>query len=593
MCSSFATNSIGHSFLLWAAITVSLVTANKTNETDSFDWSTIKPLPYLNYTDCYNGYKCAKLSLPLDWLNLTNPNNVSIAITKLPAAIERSDPSFGGPIVLNPGGPSGSGVSLVRRAGHKIQRIVDGTKHFDILSFDPRGVAFSEPNGHCFADTRKLELFNAKLGAVGDVHHSEDALRFQWAAKNAQGMLCSSSNVSGFSNGDNIRDFMSTPSVARDMIAIAEAEDELQKEIVKKTNFIGKGRTQVSMSNKSEKTLLQYWGFSYGTILGNTFVSLFPDRVGRVILDGVADAPDYMATGWTTNLQDTEKVVASFYSDCFLGGDRCPLYRSTDIEPADIEERYHSIIGRLKEFPIPVVDNGDARLITDYDVRYAMFRALYKPLVKFPELATALNGILTGNYTPIMSIIGDPVAVNNGNRNSTIPFPADEYNFEEQVEAAIACGDGRDVRNTTLDEFKSYIDLLVSQSPTVGPFWSAIAMACFGWQFRPKWRFEGPFVTAEQNATNHPILLIGNTGDPVTPLRNAFAASAKHEGSVVLTQNSNGHCSLLPTANECTARYVRAYFNDGTMPEQGAVCPDECRPWTEDPCEIDADVFGF
>lgn len=55
--------------------------------------------------------------------------------------------------------------------------------------------------------------------------------------------------------------------------------------------------------------MLQYLGFSYGTFLGNTFGSMFPDRVKRMVLDGVVDATDYTAQGWITNLQDTDKVM--------------------------------------------------------------------------------------------------------------------------------------------------------------------------------------------------------------------------------------------------------------------------------------------
>jgi hypothetical protein len=56
---------------------------------------------------------------------------------------------------------------------------------------------------------------------------------------------------------------------------------------------------------------LQYWGFSYGTILGATFAALQPHRVGRVILDGVVDAEDYYSQEFKSNFNDTEAVSST------------------------------------------------------------------------------------------------------------------------------------------------------------------------------------------------------------------------------------------------------------------------------------------
>lgn len=77
-----------------------------------------------------------------------------------------------------------------------------------------------------------------------------------------------------------------------------------------------------------------------------------------------------------------------------------------------------------------------------------------------------------------------------------------------------------------------------------------------------------------QGDTAHPILFIGNMADNVTPLQSAFNNSARFPSSVVLKQNSYGHCSLA-AASTCTARHIRAYFQHGTLPLAGAECdPD-------------------
>ena len=306
-------------------------------------------------------------------------------------------------------------------------------------------------------------------------------------------------------------------------------------------------------------------------------------------LASVADSPDYMAGGWTTNLQDTEKVMSFFYESCFLGHTRCPLFRLGDTNPADIKARLDTVLESLRESPIPVVHDGEARLITYNDLRQQIFSDLYRPYTKFPDLATAVNELMHGNYTAILKELpGRSHSVNQADipkDNKTLAFPVKEYNFGAQVQYAISCGDAPDMSNTTIAEFSKYIELLLSQSPTVGGPWAEIVLGCTGWKFRPKFRYPGPFSTSGSNTTAHPVLFIGNTKDPVTPLRNAIAAAARHEGARVLTQDSAGHCSLQATVNACSEGHVRRYFQEGKLPDEGTVCPDECVPWMENPCE--------
>lgn len=118
-----------------------------------FDWDSITPSSDLSYTPCYDkfGLQCARLLVPLDWQNASNPHNVSIAIAKLPAKVPDDDPKFGGTIFTNPGGPGGSGVTFILTAGRKLQNILSGRKEYEILSWDPRGVGLTSPNADCFA----------------------------------------------------------------------------------------------------------------------------------------------------------------------------------------------------------------------------------------------------------------------------------------------------------------------------------------------------------------------------------------------------------------------------------------------------------
>ena len=83
-----------------------------------FDWATIEPSTFLAYASGYQDHKCAKLVLPLGWLDAVENNaTVTVAIIARPATVAESDESFGGTIIVNPGGPGSSGIGLLLAAG--------------------------------------------------------------------------------------------------------------------------------------------------------------------------------------------------------------------------------------------------------------------------------------------------------------------------------------------------------------------------------------------------------------------------------------------------------------------------------------------
>jgi len=151
--------------------------------------------------------------------------------------------------------------------------------------------------------------------------------------------------------------------------------------------------------------------------------------------------------------------------------------------------------------------------------------------------------------------------------------PPSMLNGGGEVEIAIACGECEEVndgipqlmeRYQRVAKYSAYITVLFNR-------WTF----CSGWKIRAKERFTGPFVAN----TSYPLLLIGNTADPVTPVWNAHKMSHGFQGSVVLTQNSPGHGSVAATSL-CTAKHVREYFRAGTLPPNGTVC------------EVESSVFG-
>lgn len=107
------------------------------------------------------------MSCRLDWQDLNNTKRVAIAITTLPATVPSNDPSFGGTIILNPGGPGGSGVGLVQKYGRRFQAMTEGKKHYEFLGFDPRGIARTTPRADCFGGSHIFARDSLLLEARG------------------------------------------------------------------------------------------------------------------------------------------------------------------------------------------------------------------------------------------------------------------------------------------------------------------------------------------------------------------------------------------------------------------------------------------
>lgn len=244
-----------------------------------FDWSAITPSADLKYHDCYGGYKCARLEVPLDWSRPNSTSRAAIAIMTLPAAVPESDPSFGGTVLFNPGGPGNSAIEFLLGLGERVRAVVDGEKHFEIIAFDPRGVGMSTPSADCYRNTfnRVADTLQNMDAAMPPVASSDLGLKLRYSAAESLSQLCAQT-VPG---PDSIFAHMSTASVARDMLEIVERVDEL--------------RTGGKNGTNSANAKLQFFGISYGTMLGNTFASMFPDRVGRMALDGIVDADDYLS----------------------------------------------------------------------------------------------------------------------------------------------------------------------------------------------------------------------------------------------------------------------------------------------------------
>ncbi|CAI0641696.1 unnamed protein product [Colletotrichum noveboracense] len=562
-----------------------------------FDWLQIVPQEQFVYHPCFGGYQCARLSVPINWNDTANPARAAIAVIKVPAKVPVTDPRYGGAIVLNPGGPGNSGVGQVLRKGRHMQTIVDATypastqeslpdgKYFDIIGFDARAVNNTTPHLTCFPNKQSELNFLARQPCDFLFGISNTYIDLAWANYRAFGESCATQH------GDkpNMAEFANTAQVVEDIVAMIERHAEWREveaqqiiSLCDGSKFSESDRERILDTTRWQKgsEKLNYWGVSYGTILGQTFSVMHPDRVSRVLIEGVVDPDDYYSANWLKNLQDTDQILQQWASYCNQAPEACPL-ASPHTPPSIINARLARLANSLLEEPIPVLGTAEhGPTVIDYaDIMQLFADSVYDQKLVEPyfELFSDLLLDRNGTSTATLKMEGDltPLSLNadcikDGSYSAACVRDQGPSGFF----AAIACGDGPDLRNTSKAEFREYFEEVRGQSDVLGAAWSGHRMLCMNWQARPAWRVEGPW-TAN---TSYPLLIIGNTYDPVTPLRNAHRVSTLFPGSVVLHQNTEGH-GLHASPSICTGKAVRAYFQDGTLPEIDTVCEPEYRAW--------------
>ena len=256
----------------------------------------IVPSEKLEWVDCFGTlglghFKCARLTVPMDYhrpLNESKDNpKVHIALLLVEGKRTGSKKHSRSPLILNPGGPGGSGVIFALGAGKAIQSIVD--PELDVIGFDPRGIGATTPRTDCFSFPEGLlastededqargllhRAFWESAGReIGLVNSSTVALQKLDTRARAVAKLCQEKD--SLNGKDSIFKYVNTPNVARDMISIVDAWDEWTKSLDEEVDSTPE-RCQAEGETASEprdletpysldtKGKLVYWGFSYG-----------------------------------------------------------------------------------------------------------------------------------------------------------------------------------------------------------------------------------------------------------------------------------------------------------------------------------------
>ena len=453
------------------------------------------------WEDC-GGADCALIQAPLDWDDPA-AGAIELSIKRVPAT--GSDAQRIGSMLTNPGGPGGSGLDFVDYVADSV--VGDEVRaSYDIIGFDPRGVGESTPVT-CGDDEVIDAYFTTDLPfeSQADVEAAREVAReFGEACLAETGPLLGK---------------VDTVSAARDM--------DLMRALL-----------------GDEK--LYYLGYSYGTFLGATYADLYPENVGRLVLDGALDpsmSNDDLVIGQAIGF---ENAMRAYVEDC-QASSGCPLVGSVDAGMAQMLE----LTERAEADPIPA--GGDE--VNGTLAMYGIIVTLYDD-ASWPYLTMALDeAINDGSATILLELA-----------NFYLDRTADGHYTTNSMQAfsAINCLDYPMVVRE-YDEIVAFAEEVDQVAPTVGRDF-AMAIGC------ESWPFEATGTRAPITAPGAPpILVVGTTGDPATPYDWSVALADQLESGGLLTWEGEGHTAY-GRGGPCVSDAVETYLLTGELPPEGTTC---------------------
>ena len=453
----------------------------------------------LSWGDC-DGVRCTKLTVPVDYAE-PGGATIQIAVSKVPAKGKAK-----GSLVVNPGGPGASGYDYGAMADLIVTPQV--RQSYDVVGFDPRGVGRSAPIT-CYSDAEMDTL----LGADPTPDDKPEAASVQRAmGKFAQACKDKAGPLLGH---------VSTIEVAKDLDVLRAA--------------LGRDK-------------LDYLGMSYGTFIGSTYADLFPQRVGRLVLDGVVPpdvSSEQLNLGQATGF---ERATRSFVEDCVGKGD-CFLGDSVEAGM----KRIRDFLKQLDTTPIPISGEGPVTQFTEGWATLGLALGFYSRQ-SWPTLTDALKAALGGDPKQLMAMA-----------NQYASRQPDGAYADNSMQAfyAVSCLDRKATND--LEKYEKDASEFAKQAPTWGPMLAWGSLVCGEWKVPATGKEK--VVKAEGAA---PILVIGNTRDPATPLAFAQRLAKDLAHARLLTYDADGHTAY--GQSDCVNDAVDGYLLNGTLPPDGQTC---------------------
>jgi pimeloyl-ACP methyl ester carboxylesterase len=447
------------------------------------------------------GAECGMLSVPVDY-SKPDGDVAQIAMIRFKATGEKI-----GSLVVNPGGPGESGVEAAASMAPTLPSPL--RERFDLVGFDPRGVANSTPALWCNSDAD-----NDRLRADPTVEYTQEGVDHLEKENKEFVQRCVDKM------GKEFLANLGTTNVAKDLEGIRQA--------------LGDDK-------------LTYLGYSYGTRIGATYAEAYPDKVRAMILDGAIDPNADQIEEEIRQAAAFQKAFDNYAADCATGPD-CPL--GTD--PAKAVDVYKSLVEPLVKNP---AKTKDPRGLSYNDAIVGTILPLYSPSL-WPHLTQALSELTQGKGNTMLAL-ADLYMGRDAQGH---------YNNSTDVRVAVNCVDKPHItdRAKVVDEDR--------RSREAAPFLSygeftglAPLDTCAFWQVPATSDQHEIKVTGLP-----PILVVSTTNDPATPYQ-AGVDLAQQLGGTLLTFEGTQH-TVVFQGNACIDDIAARYLVDVTVPPPGTRC---------------------
>ena len=485
------------------------------------------PVPSIDWQPCgpeFPSAECAMVEVPLDY-DRPYGKKISLALARVPA----SNPEEKiGSLFVNPGGPGHSGIEMALYVSFSdyVDEATDG--RFDLVGFDPRGIGASTPI-RCFESQAEFDEFFDGYPAFP---YSEEQEWPYFVRYNEYTDECLQKNW-------EIARHMGTGDVARDLDLLRRAVGDPQ---------------------------LNYLGFSYGSYLGNTYANLFPMNVRAMVIDGVVNP-----IWWTLGLHtvSTRTSIQAAWDEFARLCDEAGPENCAATGPEGTLSRWEALIAALREEPLILPDGS----VYTYDfIIAAAMNVLYRTH-EWADAAVFIDQLAIAVLEKDMWAAEAALDMHRvmAQRYNKSRLSGDGYQNSQDALYGNKCGD---------TQFPFYFPAYsamgeyAEQGSVFGPAWWWSAAPCASWPTAQD-RYFGPWTTW----TSNPVLVVGNYYDPVTPYEGAVASSELLVNSRLLSYAGWGHSAFYVSDNDCVKEYVGQYLLDGSLPEEGTVCPANPNPF--------------
>ena len=447
----------------------------------------VQPAPEaFAFQDCGQAYLCAELEVPADHDD-PDAGTITLELGVLPAG----DPDRRvGVLLVNPGGPGGDMNSFLEYGAGLSERLL---ARFDVVGWNPRGVT-SSLNPNCHDEAENLQL----LGALSDTSENEAAIA-EAAQQAAEACLA----------GLNGRaELISTVQTVHDMDLIRQALGEDQ---------------------------ISYFGYSYGTVLGQFYADRYGPNARAVVIDGVLDASLTHEDVLVEQIRGFARVIDEVFDTCRRDA-ACPIVD-------DPKSAYLQLMADLEADPL--LDAEGNALAGPGEAQLALVIVSYSSAEQWRLLYEAFAQALEGDGQQMHDLAQFYLGA------------ADFGSFY-----SISCTDGGRMSESDLDRL---IGRMIEEAGEFGRAAAAEARMCVYWpdtETRPHEPVRAPDAAS--------VLVIGNRGDNATPYEWAVAVAEVLETGVLLTYNGQGHTSY--GRHPCVDEVVDNYLIDLVLSSEDIEC---------------------